>query len=113
VSAGQLGCLARTELSDDDVIRLTSVPFAALDPDRHRECELEFGHDGPHVCLGQSSMEGGKATTWWIWWTDAGKHDIRPAETCPVLGDDQHPDLPGCVLPLRHTGWHMFRAGPA
>ena len=52
-------------------------------------------------------MEGEKATTWWIWWTDAGKHDIRPAGTCPVLSDDQHPDLPGVPPPFGHAGRHM------
>ena len=74
---------------------------------------INLGHDGPHVCMGQGSMEGEMATTWWIWWTGAGKHDIRPADTCPVLSDDQHPDVPGCLLPFGHAGRHMFRAGPA
>jgi hypothetical protein len=92
---------------------LASMPFAVFEPGHHRGCELELGHDGPHVCMGQDSMEGEKATTWWIWWTDAGNHDIHRADTCPVLRDDQNPDVPGCLLPLGHAGRHMFRAAPA
>ena len=92
---------------------LASLPLAVFQPEHHCECELELGHSGSHVRLGQDSMEGEKATTWWIWWTDTGNHDIRPADSCPVLGDDQHPDVPGCLLPLGHAGWHMFRTGPA
>jgi hypothetical protein len=95
------------------VTRLASLPLAVFEPEHRCRCELELGHDGPHVCRGQGSLEGEKATTWWIWWTDAGNRDIRPADTCPVLRDDQSPDIPGCLLPLRHVGAHMFRAGPA
>src|SRR5579859_538360 len=84
------------------------MPFAAFEVDHHNCCELERGHCGWHVCTGQGSMERETASTWWIWWTDAGDHEIGPADTCPVLRDGEHPDAAGCFLPFRHPGRHSF-----
>jgi hypothetical protein len=105
-------CPAWVELSDGEVERLASMPLAALEVRRSNRCELEDGHTGRHACLGQGSIESETATTWWIWWTDAGDHDIGPADTCPALRDGEHPDANGCFLPLRHPGHHSFWYSP-
>jgi hypothetical protein len=112
VLAEQGGCAAWVELSDGEVARLESMPFAAFEVDHHNRCELERGHCGRHVCTGQGSMERETASTWWIWWTDAGDHEIGPADTCPVLRDGEHPDAAGCFLPFRHPGRHSFWYDP-
>jgi hypothetical protein len=108
VSAELSECAAWVKLSDGEVAHLMSMPFAVFEVEYCNRCELENGHTGRHVCTGQGSMESETAATWWIWWTDAGDHEIRAADTCPVLRDGEHPDADGCWLPFGHPGRHSF-----
>jgi hypothetical protein len=96
--------------------RLTSGPLEARPDPAHEiepvvECELQHGHPGSHLALGQSY---GDAAELWLRWQPgqpAGLLKVDEPGYCTAEGPD--PEEPGelmeCHMPAGHPGAHSFQ----
>lgn len=98
-------CQAETmKLTADEVVRLEGLPDAAFEVRAEIPCELEAGHAGPHVGLGQSQDHGGDdQTNWWMRWAEGGVREWTHEPACPVESGDEE-----CLLPSGHAGVHRI-----
>jgi hypothetical protein len=87
-------CPTRVELNDVQVRRLDSRPHGTNVAERHYDCDLENGHEGPHASLGQPSNDA----EWWIYWTLSAS-EIREVAACPAI----RPVARGACGGLRRT----------
>jgi hypothetical protein len=93
-----------TMLSPDEVARLERLPDAANTVPEELECDLEDGHDGAHVALGQSQEHSAEEQTlWWLRWTNEGERVWTHEPMCPAeRGDDV------CLLATGHVSGHHW-----
>ena len=110
-------CAGTSDLSQQEATMLDGLPNAAHDIDvTALTCELQAGHVGPHLALGQSYGPQDELNRWLRWagegqrdWVDIGEDDMCAADGPPL------PDVPGeldmCLLPAAHPGAHSFDLG--
>jgi hypothetical protein len=98
-------CPARIELSDFQIHWLKRRPYGSHQVRRHHECQLEYGHDGPHGAAGQTDDE----VEWWIRWTltaSAVEQVLACSGFCDASEDPD--DEATCLLFEGHPGRHSF-----
>ena len=107
-------CREQEDLSPQELHVLEMLPAAANEIDfTVLSCELEAGHAGPHLALGQ--MYGARER--WLQWVRGERHEwlgIAGDEHCDAKGPPVS-DIPGdvelCLLPAAHPGRHSFELG--
>jgi hypothetical protein len=80
-------------------------------------CELQGGHSGPHLALGQ--IYGGPlGRARWLRWIPGASRDwldVANAEHCAAEGAPNFDEIPddreSCVFPAQHPGGHSFEVG--
>jgi hypothetical protein len=108
---GLQGCREQASLSQQELHVLDTLPGAANEIDfTVLSCDLEAGHAGTHLALGQ--MYGERAR--WLQWVPGALHewlDIAGNEHCDAHGPPAS-DIPNdaelCLLPAAHPGRHSF-----
>lgn len=94
-----------TMLTSAEMSLLEDLPDAANEVPPELECDLEDGHEGAHVALGQSQDHSHEdQTLWWLRWTDEGGRAWTHEPMCPAERDD---DV--CLLAVEHAGGHHWR----
>lgn len=77
----------------------------AHQPVSRLHCDLEVGHSGPHVQLGQEACLGlspdQPGGSWWVEWNS---QQLVARPSCPARRAGA--DDPGCLLPAGHVGHH-------
>ncbi len=104
-------CAEPLALSEAEIRTLQARPDPANEIEPVVECELQDGHPGPHLALGQSY---GAAAEVWLRW-QPGQHpelaEVPEPGFCTAEGPG--PDDPGepwqCHLPAGHPGAHSFQ----
>jgi hypothetical protein len=113
---GFQGCPEQEHLSQRERLVLNTLPSAANEINfMVLSCELEAGHSGPHLAVGQ--MYGDRAR--WLRWVPGERRewlDMAGNEHCDVKGPPAS-DIPNdwelCLLPAAHPGRHSFEIGRA
>jgi hypothetical protein len=108
---GLQGCRKQESLSQQERYLLEALPGAANEITfTILGCDLEAGHSGPHLAVGQ--LYGDRAR--WLQWVPGERRewlDIAGDEHCDVKGPPVS-DIPGdvewCLLPAAHPGRHSF-----
>ncbi|MEU1518303.1 hypothetical protein ABZ490_40200 [Streptomyces sp. NPDC005811] len=101
-------CQGQVELEDGDVRRLEELPEAAHAVSNPFACELEPGHTGGHVTLGQSQdFDSETQTLWWITWSVAG-YEITEGPACDAVADPDDEDFAICHAIAGHPGAHSW-----
>jgi hypothetical protein len=93
-------CPAETTLTGEEIAALDALPDGAHDLEASVRCEIQEGHKGPPMTLGQAYQQGGQHEEMWLLW-DASDRELRVLPPCKVE------DLESgqvCVLPLDHPG---------
>jgi hypothetical protein len=91
-------------LTDAEIAHLVALPDAAHMVEEDLQCELQAGHAGPHLALGQAYGHN----ELWLRWLPPNQRDLVPLQeegSCPEE-DDQL-----CELPAGHVGAHSFEMG--
>lgn len=94
-------CLAAVELTTSELLMLGALPMPVFALEHRTSCELDRGHPGPHVVLGQAAQEDEE---WWLRW-DADHRELTMLPFCParwIENDEQE----ACTLPVGHWGSH-------
>ena len=100
-------CRATAALSQQELDALDKLPQGANEINfTTLSCELEAGHAGPHLALGQNYGARARWLQWAHDWLDIAHEDHCEADR-PLFGD-----IPGdrdmCLLPVGHSGAHSF-----
>jgi hypothetical protein len=98
-------CLAEVALSHAELVYLNALPEPAHEVEGAMACELQAGHQGPHVVLGQTS---GRGRDWWLRWLPETRELTLLTPCTAVSIDHPHRDRRHCLLPLDHEGGHSF-----
>ncbi len=67
-------CCVAIDLTPEEIAQLNVIPDGAHIVDAVRPCEIQKGHDGPHMTLGQT---GAGDQEWWLLWDVDGLREIR------------------------------------
>ena len=105
-------CPEQEGLSQSELDLLDELPDGANEINfTMLSCELQAGHPGPHLALGQ--IYGGRAR--WFQWVPGERHDwldIADDAHCDAAGPPVSDDIPDdpelCLLPAAHPGGHSF-----
>ncbi|QIB49555.1 hypothetical protein [Streptomyces aureoverticillatus] len=105
-------CDAQTTLTFVEQTILKQLPDPAHEIVEDPRCELQDGHPGPHMALGQES----ELKAWWVVWAPEGqplrvrgtetKRRLYPFDDCTMTAP-QDPDE-DCQLVASHPGAHSF-----
>lgn len=102
-------CSAQIALMADEVAYLEGLPQAAHEVEAESLCEVEAGHAGPHLALGQSFWPDSEV---WIRWSPAtGLRELATALgecTAERVSLGRPDDEEYCALPAHHVGHHSF-----
>ena len=90
-------CCVEIELTPEEVAFLDAIPNGANLVEPVRPCEIQEGHAGPHMTLGQAESYD----EWWLLWDDSGVREIKVLPHCEV---EDPVSTHQCVLPLDHPG---------
>jgi hypothetical protein len=110
-------CHEQAALSQQDLDLLDALPDGAHEIDfTALYCELQVGHPGPHLALGQAYGSRER----WLQWLAAQRRDwldIEDSEHCDAEGPPVFEDIPDdpelCLLPAAHSGGHSFEIARA
>ncbi|MEU9886793.1 hypothetical protein [Sphaerisporangium sp. NPDC051011] len=91
-------CCVPVELTAEEVAFLDGLPDGAHTVESVRPCEIQEGHEGVHMSLGQAAKDD---VEWWILWDDAGGREIGVLPPCEIEDPESEHQ---CVLPLGHPG---------
>ena len=96
-------CCTDTVLTPAEFVALAKLPNGHNELIAEVECELESGHAGAHMALGQAYGSRSRQEAWLIW--DENGRQLRDLPPCPILHQ-----MSGkvCLLPFRHAGQHNF-----
>lgn len=103
-------CESSVTLTAAEITYLERLPAPAYAVEPELPCELQAGHAGPHLAVGQSCEgEDGRAV-WARWTSPAAREWIAVADTCPAEDTSDPEDLDSelCQLPEGHVGAHSF-----
>jgi hypothetical protein len=84
-------------LTHAEIARLEALPDAANMVEEDLRCELQAGHEGPHLALGQAY---GHNELWLRWVVP-----LQEEENCPAEDSEK---VRLCELPAGHVGAHSF-----
>ncbi|MEU6718687.1 hypothetical protein ABZ897_45095 [Nonomuraea sp. NPDC046802] len=106
-------CATTVALNDDESSRLAQVPDGAHELTDTLQCELQAGHPGSHMALGQAGLE----VAWWLRWSTTERALITvddetgycEATGRPVDSDPSDHDDWLCQLPAEHFGAHSWQ----
>ncbi|GAA2377311.1 hypothetical protein [Nonomuraea africana] len=94
-------CAELIVFTDDELARLDALPDPAHELEPAAACELEAGHEGPHLALGQTS---GFDDEWWIRFRGDVREFVTPKPCLAETPDESW----RCGLPQDHPGVHTF-----
>ncbi|MGW7614053.1 hypothetical protein ACWGKW_43910 [Streptomyces sp. NPDC054766] len=103
-------CTAQTALTETDRAMLENLDDAAHQTETDQRCAYQTGHEGPHVCLGQSQDRPDDTNTlWWVTWPapDNSTYHLAVLPGCPATAADRNDD-DLCLHPEGHPGKHSW-----
>lgn len=102
-----LFCEVEGAVPPEVIEQWTAIP-GDWEPSESVFCEIQSGHTGPHVALGESEDDE-SYQAWWLIWSDGSPAELVRIAPCEsAIGeeaDDPH-DEEICVLPDGHEGLH-------
>jgi hypothetical protein len=84
-------------LTHAEIARLEALPDAANMVEEDLRCELQAGHEGPHLALGQAYRHNELWLRWLV--------PLQEEENCPAEDSEK---VRLCELPAGHVGAHSF-----
>lgn len=104
-------CAEPLKLSRSEITTLQARPGPVHEIEPVVECELQAGHPGPHVALGQAYAAEPELWLRWLPGDCRTMFEKTDSEYCDAEGPDpdNRDDLEGCLLPAGHPGAHSFR----